>query len=193
VLRHLPHGRAHRLLDALPRTAAQSVEPGRPGGRSHVLGDEIEALDGKIEAAALRILEKEEIALAAIDLHGLEPVVAADPVSLVDHEVIGLQVGEGGDGLTALEDGAAEAAAACPEDVLLGEDDQTEGGQLESRRAVARDDAEPSPLHREAPGHGSRSCSLRMPWSLAPAGRHPRRGAPRSPRPATRGWWPPAP
>ena len=69
-------------------------------------------------------------------------MVAADAVRLVDHEVARVEVGEGGDGRAPLEDGTAQPPPARAEDVLLGEQDEPEGGQLEARRAIARDDTE---------------------------------------------------
>ena len=61
LLGHLANGRPHRLLDALPGAAAHAVEPRRARGRAHVLGDEVEPLDGQVEPAALGVLEQEEV------------------------------------------------------------------------------------------------------------------------------------
>src|SRR5262249_30065654 len=103
----------------------------------------IEPLHGEVEAAAFGVLQKEEVPLAPLHRHGLESVVAADAMRLVHHEVVGLEIREGGDGLAALEDGTTEAAAPRPEDALLRAHDRAGAGQLEPRRAVACDDAEP--------------------------------------------------
>src|SRR5262249_46861466 len=108
----------------------------------HIFRDEIEPLHGEVETAALRIFEQEEIALAAVHRHGLEAVVSADAMRFVHHEVVGLEVSEGGDGLAALEDGAAEPPTSRPEDVLLGKHDHAEGGKLEACPAVAGDHCE---------------------------------------------------
>ena len=154
LLGHLPHRRAHRFLDPLPGAAAHPVEPRRPRWRAHVLRDEVESLDRQVEPPAFGVFEEEEVRLAAVDRHGLEPVVAADPVHLVDDEVIGIQVGEGRDGLAALEDGPAKPAAPLAEDVRLREEHETDLRKLEAGGAIARDDAQAftAPERRARPG-----------------------------------------
>src|SRR5207249_3739408 len=141
----------------------------------------VEALDGKIEAAALGVLEEQEVRVAALRSHGAQAVVAADAVRLVDHEVARVEVGEGGDGRAPLEDGTAQPPPARAEDVLLGEQDKPEGGQLEARRAIARDDTEA--LGAPEGGVGPRR---RAPPPVAPRGPRGRRGRPAPPRAATR-------
>ena len=152
LLGHLAQRRPHRLLHALPGPAAQPVEPGGALGGAHVLGDQVQPIHRQIEPPALGVLEQEEVGVASVHRHGPEPVVAADPVGLVDHQVAGREVREGRDGRAPLEQRPAQPAAAGAEDLLLGEDDEPEGRELEPGRAVP--DENPQPLGAPEPGLG---------------------------------------
>jgi hypothetical protein len=70
-------------------------------------------------------------------------VVSADAVGLVDHEVVGVEIREGSDGLAPLERRAAKPAPPRAEDVFLGDNNETQRRQLEPGGAIASDDSEP--------------------------------------------------
>ena len=154
LLGHRAERGAHRILDAPPGHPAEPVESGGAVGRAHVLGDQVQPLHGQVEPAAVGVFEQEEIGIAPVRRERAQAVVAGDAVHLVHDEVIGRQVGEGGDGGAPLERRPAEPPPLRAEDFLLGEDDQTERGELKARRALSDDHAEPlrAPERHARPG-----------------------------------------
>jgi hypothetical protein len=142
-LGHLPQGSPHRFLDALPCRPAEPIEPSRAVGRSHVLGDEIEALDREVEPAAIGILEEQEIGAPALRLERPQPVVAANAVVLVHDQVVGQEIRERRDDRAPLERRSSEPSALGAEDLVLGQQDKAEGRNLEARATLADQHTEP--------------------------------------------------
>ena len=102
--------------------------------------------------AALRVLEEEEVGLAGAYGHGPEPEVPADPVILVDDEVADREVGEGGEGRPPLVARAPERPPPSAEQLLLGQEHDSERGHGEAARALPDDHREslrpPERVHR---------------------------------------------
>ena len=97
-LEQLARHREDRLvrlrLDALPRRAAELVEPRARRLRADVVLDEVDAVDREIEPVAARVLEVEIVAFRVRDVQVAQAAVEPDAVIDVDDVVVGLELGD---------------------------------------------------------------------------------------------------
>ena len=154
LLRHGEEGLARLRLDALPRGAAQLVE--RRGGTvgAHVALHQVDAVDGQVEAVAAGVLEVEVVALRVRHLHVAEPAVDADAVVDVDHVVVGLELGQGGEEVGRARARPAPDLPPLAEDLRLGHERQAVGGKPDAARELAHQREEGAPRGRERLGEG---------------------------------------
>src|SRR4029079_10006361 len=110
-------------LDALPRRAAELVERGlRVAAAADVLLDEVDAVDGQVQAVAGGVLEVEVVALGARDREVLEAAVEPDTVIDVDDVVVGLELGEAREDVRGADLARPPLRAALAEDLLLADE-----------------------------------------------------------------------
>src|SRR6185436_633737 len=95
--RELLDALAGASLEVLPRLAAELRQRGRAGVGADVLRDLPELLVRDVEAVLAAEGEEEVVARDARDLLRLEAEQLPDAVVLVDDEVAGAEVGEGGE------------------------------------------------------------------------------------------------
>src|SRR5262249_7632827 len=122
LVRHGEHRLPRLRLQPLPRGAAQLVERGDGTVRAHVALDQVDPIDGKVEAIASLILEMEVVALGIRHLHVTEPTILADAVVGVDDVVVRLEFGEAREPVGGPGGQAAANLTALSEELRLGDE-----------------------------------------------------------------------
>ena len=141
LARHVADALLHPRLAVLPGGAAQSVE------RVLLVGaearQELDVLDGQVELLVAVVDQPQAVMRGGADGEGLETVVAADAVILVDDEVAFGDLGRFGDELVGAAAAARRPGDALAEKVGL----RDEGEILDDEAAVdpQRDEADAAP------------------------------------------------